>query len=94
MQFGWPWQYKQQGVAVAKFFGTVNFALRFALSKALPFAFAPPVAFQLTTGDFEDPAAYDSLYRDCLERSRRTTAAMTALGVVVLAIGTRAVGVW
>ena len=79
---------------MARTLGTLNMALRLGLSKVVPFAVSPPVSIQLTTGDFKDPSAYHTIYRDSLQRAHRTTAALTGLGVVVLAMVTHATGVW
>ncbi|AFY52765.1 2-polyprenyl-6-methoxyphenol hydroxylase-like oxidoreductase [Rivularia sp. PCC 7116] len=63
MQVGYPWQYNQ--APLRKKLWSVNFLLRLALSKLLPFAFSPPAFFLVQNHQLS--------YSEILAKAERTT---------------------
>lgn len=89
MQVGFPYQYGQEGHAVAKTLWMANASVRMLLNKVVPFLVAKPAAMQLGVAgpNCHKPDKYDVLYREAVRSGDRTTAVLcTALGVVVLGL--------
>ncbi|MBV6625601.1 MAG: FAD-dependent monooxygenase [Rivularia sp. (in: Bacteria)] len=76
MQVGYPWQYNQ--APLRKKLWNVNFLLRLALSKILPFAFSPPAFFLVQNHQLS--------YSEILAKAERTTRILYVILVFIVLV--------
>ncbi|MDY6898209.1 MAG: NAD(P)/FAD-dependent oxidoreductase [Cyanobacteriota bacterium] len=74
MQIGYPWQYNQ--APIRKKIWNINFLLRLALSKLLPFLFSPPAFFLVQNHQLS--------YQEILMKADRTTRILYGILIIIL----------
>jgi 2-polyprenyl-6-methoxyphenol hydroxylase-like FAD-dependent oxidoreductase len=75
-QTAFPWQYNQD--AFGKWLWGINFFLRLALSRLLPFGFSPPAFFLIQNHQLS--------YREIWVMAQRTTRTLYALGLILVCV--------